>query len=107
MNTRGIGKRNEAKMKEYLKRSGKEIPVIEPSGKKIKDKGRPGRKVRLDRPEKSAAKRTLPGEERYVITLKAEQIRLMKYIAEMKGVKLKEVYGEAVAQYLKGLGSSM
>ena len=101
-----MGKKNAAALAEYLKRMGKPVPdFIEgrlPRPKKAKrGKGRPKRE---DRPERSAAKRTLPGEERYLVTLRSNDIATMKQIAELDQVAIKEVYIEAITDYIKQRG---
>lgn len=64
-------------------------------------KNKVGRPLRKDRPVRSAAKRTHPGEERYLVTLKTEHIAAMKDIALKTGIDIKSVYGIALSKFIK------
>ena len=87
MPKRGISKKNEQLLMKYLSNQGSSIEI---------KKGRP---KKTGRPERSAAKRTLPGEERYLVTLKTDHVSYMKRIAESKGITIKESFAEAIEDY--------
>jgi len=92
MAARGTGKKNEALLKEFKRKNG---------GQAIEaPKETRGRKLIENRPERYAAKRTLPGEERYIITADTKQIMSMKHIALKKGITIKEAFAEAMGKYL-------
>jgi hypothetical protein len=61
--------------------------------------GRP--KTRTHKPERSAAKSTKEGEEKYIITAKTELITKMKGIAYWDRLTIKEVYEEAILDRIK------
>jgi len=70
-------------------------PIATTSHKK---RGRPIE--RDDRPERSAAKRTLLGEERYPITIKTDDKETMKEISKIKKCSIKQIYNEAISEYI-------
>ena len=87
-------KKNEAKL---AATSGVKGPGAEVGrGRKIETRGR---KPRLERPNKSAARRTNPGEERYLITIKSEYIEDMRDLAKRQNISLKDAYMAAIALY--------
>lgn len=102
MGERGINKENEKKLREYLFNTSGKIVPSKPGKEKVLKGNKVGRPVeRITRPDKSAAKRTNPGEERYIITIKTEKIALMKDIAEKKKILIKDAYDQALINYIE------
>lgn len=67
--------------------------------KATKGPGRP--KTRLHNPERTAAKQTKEGEEKYIIIGKTELISKMKDIAYWDRLAIKEVFEEAMIDRVK------
>jgi len=70
----------------------------------VKNKRPVGRPKRTNRPSKGAYYRTSPGEERYKITLRTEDIESMKKAAAAGGLSVKEAYAAAIGDYLRKHG---
>ncbi len=64
-----------------------------------KGRGRP--KTRLHNPERTAAKGTKEGEEKYIIIAKTESIEAMKDVAYWERLTIKDTFEEAMADRVK------
>ena len=101
MEKRGVGKSNEGKLLKYLLSTGSETKLgSEVKKEEEKKRGEVGRPKRDNRPERSAAKRTYEGEERYTITLETKLINKMKGIGKRNG-SIKKAFKEACEDYIK------
>jgi hypothetical protein len=92
---RGISKKNENLLKEYL---GKKDPLPGiPEKKKSRGRGRP-------RKYAEGSQKRLPGDVTYLIVGKESHINMMKRIAKSRKVSIKQVFAEAMEWYIKASG---
>jgi hypothetical protein len=92
MALRGVGKINKDLLKAYFESRGKIEKIM---SREVKKRGRP--KTRDHAP---GSQRVMAGCQKYIITAEIEHIKMMKYIAAIKGIKIKEVFARAISEYI-------
>jgi hypothetical protein len=87
MAMRGVGKIDAGLLKAYFESRGKI--------REVKKRGRP--KTRNHAP---GSQRVMAGCQKYIITAEIDHIKMMKYIAAKQGLKIKEVFAQAISEYI-------